>query len=134
MGRTARIGQFPPESVAPTPRMRMLCHITCAVTPKGDSPFSSQKPDAGLEGIDVDSGRAAEALTAERAWMLPRGDVTFKASVDPWLHLAQAEGELPRATDRWLKSRALGQAPGPECHAASHNVLQRSAHAVIRLE
>lgn len=71
---------------------------------------------------DVFVTEAAEALTQQRlkpglcavnpdrplqygemAWMLPRGDVAFKAYVDQWLHLAQAGGELPRVMDRWLK-------------------------------
>jgi cyclohexadienyl dehydratase len=39
----------------------------------------------------------------EMAYMLPRGDVSFKAYVDQWLHLAKATGEYQRVVDRWLK-------------------------------
>lgn len=39
----------------------------------------------------------------EMAWLLPRGDVAFKAWVDQWLHLAKASGEYDRITARWLK-------------------------------
>ncbi len=39
----------------------------------------------------------------EKAYLLPRGDVAFKAFVDQWLHLAKATGEWDAAMDRWLK-------------------------------
>ncbi|MDE1949062.1 MAG: transporter substrate-binding domain-containing protein [Burkholderiales bacterium] len=38
----------------------------------------------------------------EMAWLLPRGDATFKAWIDQWLHLAKASGEYERTTVRWL--------------------------------
>lgn len=40
---------------------------------------------------------------SEKAVMLPRDDVAFKAFVDQWLHLAKATGELDATMDRWLK-------------------------------
>ena len=39
----------------------------------------------------------------EMAWLLPRGDVAFKAWVDQWLHLAKASGEYDRIAARWLR-------------------------------
>ena len=40
---------------------------------------------------------------AELGYMLPRGDVVFKAYVDQWLHLAQKSGEYQAALDKYLK-------------------------------
>ncbi len=40
---------------------------------------------------------------SEKAYLLPRDDVAFKAYVDQWLHLAKATGEYDTVTDRWLK-------------------------------
>jgi len=39
----------------------------------------------------------------EMGYLLPRGDVVFKAWVDQWLHLAKATGEYDRTVDGWLK-------------------------------
>jgi cyclohexadienyl dehydratase len=39
----------------------------------------------------------------ELGYLLPRGDVLFKAFVDQWLHLAMAEGEVDRAYRRWME-------------------------------
>src|SRR5664279_576635 len=39
----------------------------------------------------------------EMAWLLPRGDVAFKAWVDQWLHLAKASGDYDRIAARWLR-------------------------------
>jgi cyclohexadienyl dehydratase len=39
----------------------------------------------------------------EMAYLLPRGDATFKAWVDQWLHLARATGEYDRTVAMWLK-------------------------------
>jgi cyclohexadienyl dehydratase len=39
----------------------------------------------------------------EKAWLLPRGDVTFQQYVDQWLHLARATGEYQAISDKWLK-------------------------------
>lgn len=39
----------------------------------------------------------------EMAWLLPRGDVTFKAYVDQFLHLSKAGGEYQRVEGQWLK-------------------------------
>ncbi|HSW03117.1 transporter substrate-binding domain-containing protein [Aquabacterium sp.] len=39
----------------------------------------------------------------EMAWLLPRGDVVFKAWFDQWLHLAKATGEYDRVVARWLR-------------------------------
>ncbi len=38
----------------------------------------------------------------EMAWLLPRGDVAFKAWMDTWFHLAKASGEYGRLSARWL--------------------------------
>jgi cyclohexadienyl dehydratase len=40
---------------------------------------------------------------AEKAFMLPRGDASFKAWVDAWLHLQKATGAYQQVADRWLK-------------------------------
>ena len=39
----------------------------------------------------------------EMAYLIPRGDATFKAWVDQWLHLAKATGEYDRTAAAWLK-------------------------------
>src|SRR5438105_10124011 len=39
----------------------------------------------------------------EMAWLLPRGDVVFKAWVDQWLHLAKASGEYDRSLAAWIR-------------------------------
>ncbi len=39
----------------------------------------------------------------EMAYLIPRGDATFKAWVDQWLHLAKATGEYDRTVAAWLK-------------------------------
>lgn len=39
----------------------------------------------------------------EKAYLLPRGDVAWKAYVDQWFHLAKATGEYDAVMDRWLK-------------------------------
>ena len=39
----------------------------------------------------------------EMAWLLPRGDVAFKAWVDQWLHLAKSTGDYDRIAARWLR-------------------------------
>jgi len=39
----------------------------------------------------------------EMAYLIPRGDATFKAWVDQWLHLARATGEYDRTVALWLK-------------------------------
>jgi cyclohexadienyl dehydratase len=39
----------------------------------------------------------------EMAWLIPRGDATFKGWVDQWLHLAKASGEYDRTVALWLK-------------------------------
>jgi cyclohexadienyl dehydratase len=39
----------------------------------------------------------------EMAWLLPRGDVVFKAWFDQWLHLAKASGDYDRTVARWLR-------------------------------
>lgn len=39
----------------------------------------------------------------EMAYLLPRGDVPFKAYVDQWLHLAKAGGDYQRVESQWLK-------------------------------
>ncbi len=39
----------------------------------------------------------------EMAWLLPRGDVAFKAWFDQWLHRAKATGDYDRIAARWLR-------------------------------
>jgi cyclohexadienyl dehydratase len=39
----------------------------------------------------------------EMAWLLPRGDVAFKAWIDQWLHLTKASGDYDRIAARWLR-------------------------------
>ncbi len=39
---------------------------------------------------------------SEKAFLLPRDDVAFKAYVDQWLHLTKATGEYQRIADTWL--------------------------------
>src|SRR3954454_6721636 len=39
----------------------------------------------------------------EMGYLLPRGDVVFKAFVDQWLHLAKASGEFQRTFDQFVK-------------------------------
>jgi len=39
----------------------------------------------------------------EMGYLLPRGDVVFKAWVDQWLHLAKATGDYDRTVNNWLK-------------------------------
>nr|WP_322741612.1 transporter substrate-binding domain-containing protein [Glaciimonas soli] len=40
---------------------------------------------------------------AEKAFMLPRGDVPFKEFVDTWMRQLKATGEYQQISDRWLK-------------------------------
>lgn len=40
---------------------------------------------------------------SEKGYLLPRGDVTWKAYVDQWLHLEQASGEFQEVYDAWLR-------------------------------
>ena len=40
---------------------------------------------------------------SEKAYLLPRDDVAFKAFVDQWLHLAKVTGEYDSVMDKWLK-------------------------------
>lgn len=42
-------------------------------------------------------------LYAEKAYLLPRGDVPFKAWVDTWMRLQKASGDYQRVMDKWLK-------------------------------
>jgi cyclohexadienyl dehydratase len=39
----------------------------------------------------------------EKAYLVPRGDVTFQQYVDQWLHLARSTGEFQAVVDKWLK-------------------------------
>jgi cyclohexadienyl dehydratase len=39
---------------------------------------------------------------AEKAYMLPRGDVSLKAFVDTWLQLAKGSGEYRQIYEKWL--------------------------------
>jgi len=39
----------------------------------------------------------------EMAFLLPRGDVVFKAWIDQWLHLAKSTGDYDRVVAAWMK-------------------------------
>jgi cyclohexadienyl dehydratase len=39
----------------------------------------------------------------EMAWLLPRGDATFKAWMDQWMHLAKQTGEYDRVVAGWMR-------------------------------
>lgn len=39
----------------------------------------------------------------EMAYLIPRGDATFKAWVDQWLHLTKATGDYDRTLAVWMK-------------------------------
>ena len=58
-----------------------------------------QKARPGLCAVNPDK----PLQYGEMAWLLPRGDVAFKAWVDQWLHLAKASGEYDRIAARWLR-------------------------------
>lgn len=38
----------------------------------------------------------------EKAYLLPRGDMSWKLYVDQWLHLSKATGQYQRVIDQWL--------------------------------
>jgi cyclohexadienyl dehydratase len=58
-----------------------------------------EKAHPGLCAINPD-----EPLQyGEMGYLLPRGDVTFKAFVDQWLHLAKASGEVAGIYNRFVK-------------------------------
>ncbi|GGC58730.1 cyclohexadienyl dehydratase [Undibacterium terreum] len=40
---------------------------------------------------------------AEKAFMLPRGDVPFKAWVDAWMHMQKETGAYQQVFNKWLK-------------------------------
>ena len=60
--------------------------------------ITQQKLRPGLCAINPDK----PLQYGEMAWMLPRDDVTFKAYVNQWLHLSQANGQLPQVMNHWL--------------------------------
>ncbi len=39
----------------------------------------------------------------EKAFMVPRGDVTFQQYVNQFLHLSKANGDYQAVIDKWLK-------------------------------
>nr|WP_168400963.1 transporter substrate-binding domain-containing protein [Erwinia amylovora] len=41
----------------------------------------------------------------EKAWMLPRDDISWKMYVDQWLHLGQANGEYQQIVGQWLATK-----------------------------
>jgi len=58
-----------------------------------------EKANPGLCAINPD-----EPLQfGEMGYLLPRGDVTFKAFVDQWLHLAKATGEFGKIYDQFVR-------------------------------
>ncbi len=58
-----------------------------------------QKARPGLCAVNPDK----PLQYGEMAWLLPRGDATFKAWMDQWLHLAKASGDYDRIAGRWLR-------------------------------
>jgi len=41
----------------------------------------------------------------EKAWMLPRDDISWKMYVDQWLHLSKATGEYQQVVGQWLAAK-----------------------------
>ena len=58
-----------------------------------------QKARPGLCAVNPDK----PLQYGEMAYLIPRGDATFKAWVDQWFHLAKATGEYERTVAAWLK-------------------------------
>jgi cyclohexadienyl dehydratase len=58
-----------------------------------------QKARPGLCAVNPDK----PLQYGEMAWLLPRGDASFKAWMDQWLHLAKATGDYDRIAGRWLR-------------------------------
>jgi len=58
-----------------------------------------QKLKPGLCAVNPDK----PLQYGEMGYLLPRGDVVFKAWVDQWLHLAKATGDYDRSLAAWLK-------------------------------
>ena len=58
-----------------------------------------QKVHPGLCAVNPDK----PLQYGEMGYLLPRGDVVFKAWVDQWLHLAKATGDYDRSLAAWLK-------------------------------
>jgi cyclohexadienyl dehydratase len=58
-----------------------------------------QKARPGLCAVNPDK----PLQYGEMAWLLPRGDTSFKAWMDQWLHLAKATGDYDRIAGRWLR-------------------------------
>jgi ABC-type amino acid transport substrate-binding protein len=73
----------------------------CPRTPVSYVPglYMQQKLNPGLCSVHPDK----PFQYGEKAWLLPRGDVTFQQYVDQWLHLARATGEYQAISDKWLK-------------------------------
>jgi cyclohexadienyl dehydratase len=58
-----------------------------------------QKQHPGLCAVNPDK----PLQYGEMGWLLPRGDVVFKAWVDQYLHLAKASGDYDRSLAAWLR-------------------------------
>jgi cyclohexadienyl dehydratase len=61
--------------------------------------ITQQKLRPGLCAVNPDR----PLQYGEMGYLLPRGDVVFKAWVDQWLHLAKATGEYDRTVNHWLR-------------------------------
>ena len=61
--------------------------------------ITQQKQRPGLCAVNPDK----PLQYGEMAYLLPRGDVVFKAWVDQWLHLAKASGDYDRTLAMWTK-------------------------------
>lgn len=58
-----------------------------------------QKLNPGLCAVNPDQ----PLQYSEKGYMLPRGDVVWKAYVDQWLHFSKATGAYQSTVDHWLK-------------------------------
>ena len=61
--------------------------------------ITQQRLKPGLCAINPDK----PLQYGEMAYLLPRGDVAFKAYVDQWMHLAKASGDYQKVEGKWLK-------------------------------
>ena len=73
-------------------------HADVMVTDASET-LLQQKLNPGLCSVHPDK----PFQFGEKAYLVPRGDVTFQQYVDQWLHLARSTGEFQAVVDKWLK-------------------------------
>jgi cyclohexadienyl dehydratase len=73
-------------------------HADVMVTDASET-LLQQKLNPGLCSVHPDK----PFQFAEKAYLLPRGDVVFQQYVDQWLHLSRSTGEFQSIFDSWLK-------------------------------